>query len=170
MLFYETEVQESPVSGRGLFAKDFIPKGAVIGDLTHGASLITEAEYQEAQRRGEHVIIMSAVRLVGKYFIFGHEITKEEYINHSEDPTMLYHCGLALARRDIAAGEELTVNYKYFLAKDDVGRFTDSATGRLVDGVDGRQTMIESCKELLNLLRDTDFSNPRYSEYSEGCI
>lgn len=166
MLFYDAEVRESPVAGRGLFATEPIPKGSVIGWLAQGAPLMTEAEYQDAQRRGEHVIVMSAVRLVGKYFIYGHEITREEYINHSDDPSMLYHCGLALARRDIAAGDELTVNYKYFLAKEDVGRFTESGTGRMVDGVDGRQAMIESCKEVLALLGEADFDEPRYSDYA----
>jgi SET domain-containing protein len=166
MLFYQAEVRESPVAGRGLFSKEPIPKGAVVGFLARQAPLMTEDEYQDAQHRGEQVIIMSAVRLAGKYFIYGSEISDEEYINHSSDPSLLYHCGIAFAKRDIAAGDELTVDYKYFLAQNDVGRFTDSRTGRLVDGVDGRQAMIESCKELLALLADgAEFGEPRYSDY-----
>jgi hypothetical protein len=167
MLFYKVEVRPSPIAGRGLFSKEAISKGAIIGLLAHATPIMTEEEYQEAQRHGEQLIILSAVRLAGKYFIYGEQITDEEYINHSADPTMLYHCGIAFARKDVAVGDELTVDYKYFLARDDVGAFDDVRTGGVVTGLDGRQAMIESCRELLALLAEADFDEPRHSDYGD---
>lgn len=67
---------------------------------------------------------------------------------------MLYHCGISLAARDIAASEELTVNYKYFLAEQDVCAFYDAETGIIVDGIHPADAFIQSAEEVLALLKE----------------
>ena len=137
----------------------------MIGLLDHNNLIMTEAEYQDAQRRGEHLIIQSAVRLVGDYFVYNGEITDEEYINHSETPNMLYHCGILFAKRPIAVGDELTVDYKYFLATNDVCAFDDRDSGREVTGLNAKEALLQSCREVMELFARAEFDQPRYSNY-----
>jgi SET domain-containing protein len=166
MLFYKVKVASSPVAGRGVFADEPIPKGAVAGLLSYDNALMTEQEYQDAQRRGEDRIIKTGIRLVGDYFIYRGESSDEDFLNHSEDPNLLYHCGILFARRDIPSGVELTVDYKYFLATDDVFEFDDVASGRKATGVPGKEALLHSCRELIELYRAADMDAARYSDYA----
>jgi SET domain-containing protein len=166
MFLYKVETRDSEIAGRGVYAREAVPVGAVVGLLDHNNLIMTEEEYQDAQRRGEHLIIQSAVRLVGGYFVYNAKITDEEYINHSETPNMLYHCGILFAKSAIAPGNELTVDYKYFLAADDVHAFDDRDSGRQVIGLDAKQALLASCREVIELFSRTGFAPPRYSDYS----
>lgn len=165
MFLYKVETRDSEIAGRGVYALEAIAKGAVVGLLDHNNLLMTEAQYQEAQQRGEQLIIQSAVRLVGDYFAYNGRITDEEYINHSETPNMLYHCGILFAKQPIAAGEELTVDYKYFLAAGDVHAFDDRETGKPVTGLSAREALLQSAQEVIDLFAKADFDPPRYSDY-----
>jgi SET domain-containing protein len=165
MLLYKVETQDSEIAGRGVYAQEPIAAGAVIGLLNHQNLILTESQYQEAQRRGDQLIIQSAVRLVGDYFVYNSEITDEEYINHSETPNMLYHCGILFAKAPIAAGDELTVDYKYFLATDDVCAFDDRDSGKKVTGLNAKQALLQSCREVMELFSRAEFDAPRYSDY-----
>ena len=165
MLFYKNEVQHSPIAGTGVFAQEIIPKGAIVGMLAHQGKLATEAQYQQAQREGITRLIQSAIRWAGHYFVYMPHEMSDDYINHSENPNMLYHCGVLFARRDIKVGEELTVNYKYFLAQGDENGFEDEKTGERVDGIDPKEALISSAKELLELLESADLDTARYSDY-----
>jgi len=147
----------SRVAGKGVFSTTSIPRGAIVGDFTHEYEFLTEDEYQDAQRAGDRFVIQRGSRAFGPLFGYRPRAAQEtevilqndDYTNHSENPTLLYHCGILFARRDIAAGEELTVNYKYILAEGDVTSFVDADTGNLVSGLDGaealRQSTHESC-------------------------
>lgn len=115
---------------------------------------MTETEYQSEQAKDNKIISMTAVRLLGRNFVYGDSIENEEYINHSETPNLLYHCGVCLATRDIAPGEELTVNYKYFLAEHDVCAFNNSETGKMVDGIPPADAFIQSAREVFVLLKE----------------
>jgi SET domain-containing protein len=154
MIFFKTEVRESGTHGEGLFLLEPVKKGEIIGILTHGCGIMTEDEYQRQQAENNKIIIMTAVRWVGKYFLYGDAIGSEEFINHSSDPTMLYHCGVCFATRDLLPGDELTADYGYFLAEKDVFAFSDNATGRPVDGISGREALLRSARELIRLVEN----------------
>jgi SET domain-containing protein len=165
MFLYKVETRDSEIAGRGVYALEPMTAGAVVGLLNHHNLIMTENQYQQAQSRGEQLIIQSAVRLVGDYFVYNSEITDEEYINHSETPNMLYHCGILFAKAAIAAGDELTVDYKYFLATDDVCAFGDRDTGRQVTGLNAKEALLQSCREVIALFSQAEFDPPRYSDY-----
>ncbi len=165
MFLYKVETRDSEIAGKGVYALEPIRAGAVIGLFNQNTLIMTEAEYQDAQRRGEQLIIQSAVRLVGEYFVYNSEITDEEFINHSNAPNMLYHCGILFAKQPIAAGDELTVDYKYFLATDDVCAFDDRDSGKEVTGLSSKEALLQSARELIELYSRADFDVPRYSNY-----
>ncbi len=156
MLKVNTEIKASPLSGKGLFLREPVKKGQVIALFTENARYMTEATYQEEQRKNNQVVIMSAVRYIGEYFLYNEEIGEEEFINHSSEPTMIYHCGICFAKKDLTAGEELTVDYKYFLATGDENKFIDSRTSQPVDGLPPREALLQSARELLATLEESE--------------
>ncbi len=152
MLYIKNELRKSKICGLGLFTLEKIKKGRIIGNFSHNANVMTEEEYQKEQGIGNSLIIQSAVRWAGKLFVYNSEIGNEDYINHSDDPNILYHCGLCFALKDIDAGEELTINYRYFLAENDVGAFMDAFTGEKIDGLSSKESLLRSSQELIKLL------------------
>jgi SET domain-containing protein len=88
-------VADSPIHGKGLFAKTFIPAGTVIG-VVQGRPTRTD---------GDHVL------WIGENT--GYQVQCElRYINHSDNPNAVYYDSLEVcALRDIQAGEEITHHY-----------------------------------------------------------
>ncbi len=152
MLYVKAEVKNSNIHGKGLFLLEPVKKGQIMILLAHNSKLMTEEKYQEEQRKNNKIITMSALRYVGKYFLYDEEIESEDYINHSSNPTMLYHCGICFAKHDLKINDELTVDYKYYLALHDVNRFMDTHTKKWVDGLSPQEALIQSTKELLQIL------------------
>jgi SET domain-containing protein len=157
MIFFDAEIKDSQIAQMGLFTKEYIKKGSIVGFFMYDSiKIMTEKDYQEEQRKGNSMVIKTACRYVGKYFLYGDSIGYDEHFNHSFTPNILYHCGICFALRDILPGEELTVNYHYLLAEDDVYNFTDIKSGRKVDGISPTKTLVESAKELIKLYESTD--------------
>jgi len=155
MLLVETEVKSSPIAQHGLFAKQPIRKGAIIGFLTIGVNIINENQYQDEQRKGNQLIIKTGARYAGRYFLYKNCVENEEYFNHSCEPNVLYHCGICFALRDINIGEELTINYQYLFAKDDATTFFDTENNRQVNGLEPSEALLQSAHELIQLLKQS---------------
>lgn len=109
MLYVKAETRMSQIEGRGLFILEPVKKGHVIANLGQGALVLPEKTYLKAQRHRNPLILETGVRWVGPYFLYNAVIDLEDYINHSCKPTMLYHCGLCFAKRNLPVGTELTV-------------------------------------------------------------
>lgn len=90
----KTDVRDSGIHGKGLFAKTFIQKNEVIGRI----------KYNPVSEDGPHVL-----------WIEGQGILVEcdlKYINHSAQPNACYCDDLdVIALRDIQPGEEITHDY-----------------------------------------------------------
>jgi hypothetical protein len=153
MLLFKTEIRISPIAGKGVFTCAFIPRGSVIGFFPHQRLLVSEAHYCSLLARGDAVVSQTGVRWVGPFFScadsLDQEFRNEDYINHAEEPSMLCHCGVLFALRDIRAGEELTTDYRYFVAPSE--QILDSKTGRVVSGLDWRRALVGSAELLLKL-------------------
>ena len=152
-MFVDVEVKDSDNAGKGCFTKQRIPKGAVVDIFPIEARIIKEEDYLK-QQKNNHLVEQSGVRWVGNYFMIGYEICEDDFINHSDNPNLLYHCGICFAKRDIDSGEELTVNYQYFLSKKDNNLFTDCKTGRRIQTLSGKEALEQSTKELVQLLKE----------------
>lgn len=166
MFFYQLESRPSRIHGTGLFTREAIAVGAIIAALDANHSFMSEQEYLRARRSDDELIVRSAARFVGRYFVYDKVLTDDIFMNHSANPNMIYHCGMLFARRDITADEELTVDYRYFLSPRDVG-FTDIETGQHVVGLEAEAAFLGSCRELAQLYGEVAFDEPRYSDYIE---
>ncbi|UCC57014.1 MAG: SET domain-containing protein-lysine N-methyltransferase [Gammaproteobacteria bacterium] len=88
-------VDDSPIHGKGLFAKTFIPSGTVIG-VARGSPTTTD---------GDHVLWIGENNGL-------HVLCDLRYINHSDAPNAAYYDNLDVcSTRNIEAGEEITHDY-----------------------------------------------------------
>jgi hypothetical protein len=89
-------VDDSQIHGKGLFAKDHITKGELIG----------VASGQYTKKDGPHVLWLSDESGF-------HVQCDMRFINHSDKPNAAYYDTLEIcAIRDIKPGEEITHNYE----------------------------------------------------------
>ena len=95
-------VDDSPIHGRGLFARTFIPAGAEIGTIA-GQYTATDGDHVVWLDEHTGILVESDLR----------------YINHSDNPNAAYYDDLKVcALRDINSGEEITHNYNQPLSAD----------------------------------------------------
>lgn len=146
-------VKNSKISGIGLFADEAIKRGEVIMLWNLNAFLISEKEYNMRQSIGDELILTTGVRYVMDKFLYtDSEPRVENYINHSFNPNVLYHCGVCFALKNIDVGEELTVDYKYLLSENDDAGFIDQETGKKVQGLSGIECLKSTAKQLIEIL------------------
>ncbi len=79
----------------------------------------------------------------------------ECYINHSFDPTGLWHLGFVFAARDLPAGTEITVDYRHLLPPGQEEDFIDTATGEKIVGLPWADSLASSTRALAGLLAGT---------------
>lgn len=140
-------------AGMGLFTRKAFKKGQIVLIWTFDANYITEDEYNKKQSAGDIMMVKTGARYIGGVFLYTDTKDRyENYINHSKDANILYHCGICFALRDIEVGEELYVDYRYVLSEYDVESFRDPS-GTIVRGGNSGDVLLETTEKLLELLR-----------------
>lgn len=92
-----TYVNESPIHGKGLYAKVDIESGTYLGEYLG----------PEATRNGSHVLwVYDEDGVTGRS-----GQNKLRYLNHSQDHSAEFEGFELYAIKDIHAGEEITINY-----------------------------------------------------------
>jgi SET domain-containing protein len=153
-MYCATEIRESTIFGKGLFATEPIKRGKIICFFPIGAQVITEERFLQAVVSEERAIVRTGTRFAGKYFTVGNEDQPYTFLNHSFTPNLLCHCGIVLARRDIAVGEELTLDYRTLIDDTDIGIYSDAASGQEIRGFSARQTLLQTASELADIIKD----------------
>ena len=109
-IYAALRVRRSRLVGRGLFAGTPIAKGAKIGEFEGEAIGL-----REARRRAKGRSVIAIVELERHALDATHSRRGFRFINHSCDPNTFMRCTAEraefYARRAIAPGEELTVDY-----------------------------------------------------------
>ena len=155
-MFVKTEVRDTTVYGKALYASQPIPRGTIVCSFTLGSDVTTEDEYVRAVAENRQPVTRTGTRYAGRYFTFGNVDAPYNYVNHSFKPNLLCHCGVVLALRDIAAGEEMTLDYRTLIDSTDVGLYNDAVTGREIRGYAARETLLKTARELIELVESLE--------------
>jgi uncharacterized protein len=119
MLLVKTELKPSPISGIGLYAAEFIPKGTLIWKFVPQIDIRLDLqEYERLKKTYDFSTVDKYIyksKLTNTYILCGDD---GRFINHSSNPntidTQENAEGLTIASRDIQAGEEITSDYAAF--------------------------------------------------------
>ena len=76
----------------------------------------------------------------------------ECYINHAFSPSALWHLGFVFAAAHLAAGTEITIDYRHLLAPGQEENFHDSQSGEPIIGFTWRESLRASTTALAHLL------------------
>jgi uncharacterized protein len=119
MLLVKTRLGQSPISGIGLFADQFIPKDTIIWKFTEDVDgKISDERLAELEK--EYPLedlkkYMYRSRSSNLHILCGDD---GRFINHSSQPNTLDTSeddeGFTIAARDIQPGEEITSDYNGF--------------------------------------------------------
>jgi SET domain-containing protein len=121
MLLVKVRIETSKISGIGLFANQFIPKGTVIWVFQPGFDIrIHKNELEELPRIAREAFLKYCYLNVttNKYILC---FDDARFFNHSDFPNCIEadspdgeEEGITVAARDILPGEELTSDYRDF--------------------------------------------------------
>jgi len=109
------EVKDSKIHGKGLFTNSHIDIGTTV--IIWGGMLVSVADFKAGKgQKHTNVGIDDNLFLVA---LNEDNISSDDYMNHSCNPNLWLADEITLtARRDIKAGEELTIDYAFELADE----------------------------------------------------
>jgi hypothetical protein len=151
MLIFKFQIAPSliPFAGKGLFTVGALKKSQVI-IVPNQQHILYRAEEMK-QFSTDSIEHASSVRWFEDVHTVDPDWSEESHLNHAFSPNCLWHLGFVFAMRDIAAGEELTIDYCNLLDEHTVLEFKDSITGREIRGLSWREKMYRS-SAILNQL------------------
>jgi len=112
MLLVNARCGPSTIHGLGLIAQEFIPAGQHVWLIHCGFDVIlTEVEFLALSLPARQQVCNYAYFcLVQRVFVLSSD--DDRFTNHSEQPNIQFEGGMAVAIRDILAGEEITGDYR----------------------------------------------------------
>ncbi|MGH8516464.1 MAG: SET domain-containing protein-lysine N-methyltransferase [Panacagrimonas sp.] len=144
MILPRYRVAEScvPFAGKGLFVDEAVARGRVIVAPDNVHTVWPESRLRE--RDADSVEVRSSVRWFEDRFSLTPEWSDECYVNHSFAPTAIWHLGFVFALRDLGAGTEVTMDYRYVIGDGEQMPWADSVTGRAIVGLTWSQVLKET--------------------------
>ena len=135
-------------AGKGLFLDEAVAAGRIIT-----APDAIERTWSPAELAAQPELAYASARWFEERYTLSPEWPDECYINHSFEPTGLWHLGFVFALADLPAGIELTVDYRHLLPPGQAEDFIDTATGEKIVGYDWAQSLASSTRALSRLLK-----------------
>lgn len=148
-----TEARPStlPEAGLGIFSLEAVPAGTFLGMDFLKSSWVTTAEHidQQPEEIGKfgwrHISDIC-------FLVDNGEKAPTDFMNHSFEPNILWHVGHYFAIRDIAAGDELFMDYRHMLDPSWGVQWKDAVSGQHVVGFSWRESLAKSSQVLAGLL------------------
>jgi hypothetical protein len=137
-------------AGRGVFVDEAVTRGRVLV-APDAIPRTWRREEIDAHPNRPH-LLPSVIRWFEDHYTVTPEWPDECYLNHSFAPNGIWHLGFVFAARDLAAGDELTVDYRHLLAEGEHEVFEDAVTGRPIVGLAWRDSLRESTEQLVRAL------------------
>ncbi|HJU27127.1 MAG TPA: SET domain-containing protein [Rhodanobacteraceae bacterium] len=147
---YRISASTIPGAGLGLFMEEPVPRGRVV---VAPDGIAHTHDFEELYGNPELAAqLHSAARWFEDRFTLSPEWPDECYVNHDFSPNGLWHLGFVFAARNLAAGEELTVDYRHLLAPGQEETFRDARTGSPIVGLPWRESLLITSRTLAALL------------------
>jgi hypothetical protein len=140
-------------AGKGLFLDEAVAAGRIVTapdaiERTWGRAEIAASPELREQ-------LHASARWFEDRYTLSPDWPDECYINHSFEPTGLWHLGFVFALRDLPAGSEITVDYRHLLPPGEAEDFIDSAGGEKIIGLSWAESLASSTRALGRLLDKT---------------
>ena len=114
MFLFKTEVKaaNNPQMGLGLFAKEYIPRGAVVWRFFPGIDIMVPVDVVEGLSIVQKEYFEKYAWVKNGYYYSSCDLSN--FINHSDTPNLKFDGDIVYALEDIFPEEELFENYKEF--------------------------------------------------------
>jgi hypothetical protein len=137
-------------AGQGLFLDEAIARGRLI---TAPDAIPRVYTFEDILALPDaHKLLPATVRWFEDCYTITLEWPDECYINHAFSPSALWHLGFVFAAANLAAGTEITVDYRHLLAPGQEEDFRDAQSGERIVGFTWRESLRASTTALTRLL------------------
>ncbi|HEY0230385.1 MAG TPA: SET domain-containing protein [Dokdonella sp.] len=137
-------------AGQGLFLDEPVARGRLI---TAPDAIPRVYTFDDVMALPDAAALLPAtVRWFEDRYTVTPEWPDECYINHAFAPSGLWHLGFVFAAADLAAGCEITVDYRHLLAPGQEEDFRDSVSGERIVGFTWTESLRSSTQTLAALL------------------
>jgi hypothetical protein len=137
-------------AGQGLFLDEPVARGRVITAPDAIPRVYTFDDILALPDADQ--LLPATVRWFEDRYTVTPEWPDECYINHAFAPSALWHLGFVFAASDLAAGTEITVDYRHLLAPGQEEDFRDSISGEPIIGFTWKEGLRASTTALAALL------------------
>ncbi|HEY0975763.1 MAG TPA: SET domain-containing protein [Solimonas sp.] len=146
---YRVDASRIPGAGKGLFLDEAVTRGRVLVAPDNVHTVWPESRLRQYPE--DSLEVESSVRWFEDRFSLTPEWSDECYVNHSFEPTALWHLGFIFALADLPAGAEITMDYRYVIGDGERLPFRDSVTDREIVGLPWSECLRGSAAQLLAL-------------------
>ncbi len=148
---YRIAPSSIPGAGKGVFLDEPLARGSI---AIAPDKIDQTWSFREIMSDPERAALLhTSVRWFEDRYTLSPDWPDECYVNHSFEPTGLWLLGFIFAARDLAIGDELTVDYRHLLAPGQEEAFRDARTGATIvghawkdslrSGLDGLRTLLD---------------------------
>ncbi|RDS84736.1 SET domain-containing protein [Dyella monticola] len=149
MILPRYRIDHSTISGagKGLFLEEAVDAGRIIA-----APDAIERTYRLGELLGKPDQLYASARWFEDRYTLSPEWPDECFINHSFNPTGLWHLGFVFALRSLPTGTEITVDYRHLLPPGHAEDFIDTATGEKIVGLPWDESLMTTTRALASVL------------------
>ncbi len=154
---YHVAASGIPGAGKGLFLDVPVARGRLVTAPDDIRKVYKWTEIEALPNADE--LLPATVRWFEDRYTVTPEWPDECYINHSFAPNGLWHLGFVFALRDLAPGEEITVDYRHLLAPGQEEDFRDATTGDRIVGYGWAESLALSASQLRDIVTAATFAH-----------
>ena len=120
-------------AGKGLFLDEPVARGRIV---VAPDAIPRVHTFEDIERMPDAAALLPAtVRWFENAYTVTPDWPDECYVNHAFAPNGVWHLGFIFAARDLAPGEELTIDYRHLLGEGQEEAFRDSLSGERIVGL-----------------------------------
>lgn len=135
-------------AGKGFFVGENVPAGRILIAPTNATHTVRLAEIFSPQ---SHPHAETSVVWFEDHCVVSPDYPDDFFINHSFSPNAVWHLGFVFALRELAAGEELFLDYRHLIAPGVALDFRDGATGEEIVGYPWKDSLRITAQQVLAL-------------------